>query len=185
MPVIKPPSRPTLDLNGPDGNAYVLLGYAKSAGRNLGWSSEESSKVLEDMKSSNYEHLVKVFLNHFNDHFNVVLTKDLAHLKKVFAKPNVSETSVGLPVLDLTGPDGNAFALLGYAKSAGKKLGWSSEESRKILDDMKSSNYEDLVKTFLTHFSDQFDVVLTSDLAHLKKDFSEPKVTGKKKGMKP
>lgn len=55
-----------LDLTGPDGNAYYLLGYAKSLGEQIGLSEEEISKVLNDMRSSDYEHLIKVFDDQFN-----------------------------------------------------------------------------------------------------------------------
>ena len=51
--------------------------------------------------------------------------------------------------IDLTGPQGNAFALLGYADQLAKKLGRDSE---KIRTEMRSGNYEHLVSTFEKHF---------------------------------
>lgn len=48
-------------------------------------------------------------------------------------------------VLDLTGPDGNAFALMGYAQNFCKQLGW---DAKPILEAMKSGDYENLVQVF-------------------------------------
>jgi|TARA_B100000282_G_C31284684_1_gene288235 hypothetical protein len=54
-------------------------------------------------------------------------------------------------VIDLTGPDGNAFALMAYAKRFGKQLelDWKS-----IIEEMKSGDYENLIKVFDKHFGD-------------------------------
>ena len=52
-------------------------------------------------------------------------------------------------VIDLTGPDGNAFALMGYASNFAKQLGLNKEE---IINDMMSSDYEHLLQVFDKHF---------------------------------
>jgi 3-deoxy-D-arabino-heptulosonate 7-phosphate (DAHP) synthase len=57
-------------------------------------------------------------------------------------------------VIDLTGPDGNAFSLLAMARSIGKKLGMSYTEIENIIDDMMESDYENLIKVFDKHFGD-------------------------------
>ena len=54
-------------------------------------------------------------------------------------------------VIDLTGPDGNAFALMAYAKRLATQLGMNYHV---IIDEMKQGDYEHLVKTFDFHFSD-------------------------------
>ena len=54
-------------------------------------------------------------------------------------------------VLDLTGPDGNAFVLLAKAKSFAEQLGLNSKE---VTDEMKSGNYENLVQVFDSYFGD-------------------------------
>ena len=54
-----------IDLTGPQGNAYFLLGTAMKLARELGLPSEE---ILEDMKSADYEHLVEVFDKHFGEY---------------------------------------------------------------------------------------------------------------------
>ena len=54
-------------------------------------------------------------------------------------------------VIDLTGPDGNAFALMAYAKRLAGQLGMNYHV---IIDEMKQGDYEHLVKTFDFHFGD-------------------------------
>lgn len=61
----KMPYRPIeIDLTGPDGNAFVLLGYAKRLSRELGY---DSSVVLTEMTEGDYEHLLEVFDRYFGD----------------------------------------------------------------------------------------------------------------------
>jgi hypothetical protein len=55
-------------------------------------------------------------------------------------------------VIDLTGPQGNAFFLLGAANDFAKQLGWTKEERDKLQEDMKSSDYENLIRVFDKHF---------------------------------
>ena len=57
-------------------------------------------------------------------------------------------------VIDLTGPQGNAFCVLGYAQNFAKQLGYSPEAISELLDEMRSSDYEHLIKTFDDHFGD-------------------------------
>ena len=51
-----------IDLTGPDGNAYALMGYANRFAKQLGVDSEP---IIEDMTSGDYEHLLEVFEKHF------------------------------------------------------------------------------------------------------------------------
>ena len=54
-------------------------------------------------------------------------------------------------VIDLTGPDGNAFVLMGYAKSFAKQMG---VDSKTIINEMMSGDYENLLEVFDKHFGD-------------------------------
>ena len=54
-------------------------------------------------------------------------------------------------IIDLTGPDGNAFALLGSAK---RLANWLGLDSGKILSEMRSGDYENLIKVFDKYFGD-------------------------------
>ena len=51
--------------------------------------------------------------------------------------------------IDLTGPQGNAFYLLGTAKNLAKQL---DLDSNKILNEMKSGDYENLIQVFDKNF---------------------------------
>ena len=52
-------------------------------------------------------------------------------------------------VIDLTGPDGNAYALMAYAERFARQLGLNSE---KIIEDMMASDYENLLQVFDSNF---------------------------------
>ena len=54
-------------------------------------------------------------------------------------------------VIDLTGPDGNAFALLAYAKRFARQF---DLDFSKIKDEMTSGDYENLVQVFDEYFGD-------------------------------
>ena len=58
-------------------------------------------------------------------------------------------------VVDLTGPQGNAFYLLGLASKLCKQL---QIEDDIILDDMKSGDYEHLITTFDNYFGELIDL---------------------------
>ncbi len=53
--------------------------------------------------------------------------------------------------IDLTGPDGNAFVLMGIAKNLAKQLGLDSEM---ITKEMMLGDYEDLLQTMEDYFGD-------------------------------
>tara|TARA_Y100000310_G_C20476642_1_gene712739 strand:- start:687 stop:911 length:225 start_codon:yes stop_codon:yes gene_type:complete len=61
-------------------------------------------------------------------------------------------------IIDLTGPHGNAFYLLGTASNLMKQLKYTSEEIKEILDGMKSSDYENLIEIFDNHFGSIIDL---------------------------
>jgi len=52
-------------------------------------------------------------------------------------------------IIDLTGPDGNAFALLGFAKNFANQL---KLDFSKISDEMTSGDYENLIEVFDKYF---------------------------------
>ena len=51
-----------IDLTGPEGNSFYLLGFATKLGKSLGMNSES---IVSEMKSGDYENLVQVFDNNF------------------------------------------------------------------------------------------------------------------------
>ncbi len=61
-------------------------------------------------------------------------------------KKKVSKSTIEI---DLTGPNGNAFYLIGTARKLSKQLGLDTDA---IQTEMMSGNYEHLVATFDKHF---------------------------------
>ena len=65
-----------INISGPDGNAFVLLGTASSFAKQLGWDKAPIDKMLGKMKSGDYENLLKVFDGHFGDIVDLVRYQD-------------------------------------------------------------------------------------------------------------
>lgn len=57
-----PKTEIVIDLTGPEGNAFVLFGYAKRFCADLGI---DYNKVKEEMTSGDYENLLQVFDKNF------------------------------------------------------------------------------------------------------------------------
>tara|TARA_R110002020_G_scaffold42164_10_gene123874 strand:+ start:60 stop:278 length:219 start_codon:yes stop_codon:yes gene_type:complete len=54
----------TIDLTGTQGNAFYLIGTAMKLCKEL---QIDDTLILNDMRSSDYEHLVNTFDTHFGD----------------------------------------------------------------------------------------------------------------------
>lgn len=54
--------------------------------------------------------------------------------------------------VDLSGPGGNAFALMKMAEDLGHKIGYSRQKITAIRKVMMMGNYEGLLKVFDEHF---------------------------------
>lgn len=54
-----------IDLSGEQGNAYYLLGIASNLSKQLGLNSK---KIIEEMKSDDYENLIQVFDSYFGEY---------------------------------------------------------------------------------------------------------------------
>lgn len=57
-----------IDLTGPQGNAFYLIGVVKKTFRQSG-APELGDKIIEEMTSGDYEHLVETFDKYLGDHF--------------------------------------------------------------------------------------------------------------------
>ena len=57
-------------------------------------------------------------------------------------------------IIDLTGPDGNAFALMGYANRFAKQLGYTPQQRGDLTTEMMGSDYENLLEVFDRNFGD-------------------------------
>ena len=58
-------STPVIDLTGPQGNAFFLLGQAGQYARDLGLDGDQ---IITEMKLGDYENLVAVFDRYFGDY---------------------------------------------------------------------------------------------------------------------
>ena len=65
------------------------------------------------------------------------------------------------PVINLDGPDGNAFALMAYAKRFAKDMGYVSDEA--ILNLMMDGDYTNLVRTFDKYFGEYVILETTNE----------------------
>jgi hypothetical protein len=63
----KPCGSVEIDLNGPDGNAFMLMGYAEKFGKQIGLDKEQIEAIISDMTSSDYENLIQVFDDNFGE----------------------------------------------------------------------------------------------------------------------
>jgi hypothetical protein len=63
----------------------------------------------------------------------------------------IREKQEGPIVIDITGPEGNAFCLMGYAKKLSRQL---DLDGNKVVEEMKSGDYENLIKVFDSYFGD-------------------------------
>jgi hypothetical protein len=61
----QPKKEIVIDLTGPDGNAFVLLGTAKNLAKQLG---KDGSAITAEMMLGDYEHLLSVFDREFGDY---------------------------------------------------------------------------------------------------------------------
>lgn len=53
-----------IDLSGPKGNAFYLLGVAKRLCKQVG---EDSEPIISETQSGDYSHLLEVFKREFGD----------------------------------------------------------------------------------------------------------------------
>ena len=55
--------------------------------------------------------------------------------------------------IDLTGPDGNAYALMAYAKRFATQLGWK-DKGKALINEMMEDDYEHLLEVFDNAFGE-------------------------------
>jgi hypothetical protein len=65
---LKLPRRHIIDLTGPEGNAFVLLGIAKKYADAL---SLDWTPISAEMRSGDYEHLITTFDKYFGAHVDL------------------------------------------------------------------------------------------------------------------
>lgn len=63
-----------IDLSGPEGNAFHLLGYGRSLAKQLG---KDWEPIETKMMSGDYEHLLEVFNDNFGDYVDLIRDKGI------------------------------------------------------------------------------------------------------------
>lgn len=63
--------KPRINLDGPDGNAFVLIGKADSLGEQLGFSKEKIAEIRSEMMAGDYNALLKVFDREFGQYVDL------------------------------------------------------------------------------------------------------------------
>jgi hypothetical protein len=64
--IVEKVARPlVIDLTGPQGNAFYLMGFANKNARQFGLDGDT---IINEMKSGNYENLVQVFDKYFGEY---------------------------------------------------------------------------------------------------------------------
>ena len=53
-----------MNLEGLDGNAFVLMGHFQRNARRQGWTNEQIKEVLDEAKSGDYNHLLATLMEH-------------------------------------------------------------------------------------------------------------------------
>lgn len=62
----------TIDVSGPQGNAFALLGMARSIAAQLGWTKEAIEALLERMQADDYDELVAVMDEELGEHIKFI-----------------------------------------------------------------------------------------------------------------
>ena len=62
----------TIDLQGPQGNAYALLGIAKSLSKQLCFPMDKSEGIIVDMMNGSYDDLLTVFEHNFGEYVQLI-----------------------------------------------------------------------------------------------------------------
>ena len=63
------------------------------------------------------------------------------------------QEKTGPIIIDLTGPDGNAYALMALAKRFATQLGWV-DKGEALINEMMSGDYEHLLEVFDNAFGE-------------------------------
>jgi hypothetical protein len=56
-----------IDLKGPDGNAFALIGLAQKLAKQLHYQPDERGELTTEMMGGDYDNLLEVFDKHFGE----------------------------------------------------------------------------------------------------------------------
>ncbi len=58
--------KPKVKLLGYSGNSFAILGQVSRSAKKAGWSQERLNKFQEEAVSGDYDHLLRVVMEHFD-----------------------------------------------------------------------------------------------------------------------
>jgi len=61
----------TIELDGPTGNAFYILGVAQDLGRQL-FDEQKVEEIMNEMKSGDYDNLMEVFESYFGQYVLII-----------------------------------------------------------------------------------------------------------------
>lgn len=80
MRLVEKVRRETIDLDGPNGNIFYLMGTAKAMCRSIRLSEDFSDKIIDEMMESDYVNALRVFDKYFSDFITLETSnKDLLY----------------------------------------------------------------------------------------------------------
>jgi len=75
----------------------------------------------------------------------------------------IKETTLPRPQVDLAGPDGNIFVLLGMVKGWSTALGWTPEQQKEFSALCKTQDYDFAVRCIMQAFEEYVDFLVPED----------------------
>ena len=64
-----PTGKPVIDLSGPQGNVFYLMGFVTRHAEDLNLNKDE---IINDMTSSDYAHALEVFKKHCGEYVKLI-----------------------------------------------------------------------------------------------------------------
>jgi len=99
-------TRLQIDLTGPEGNVFCLIGTGLRLGKQLGWNKAKLQEFSEGMMSQDYTHAVELFDHHFGPYCDLIMADPKQH------KELVSQHTVDTIAKALI-PDDEDFSTIG------------------------------------------------------------------------
>jgi len=76
-------------------------------------------------------------------------------MEEIVEDNGIEEGDRDKPLLQLSGEDGNAFAILGRARRAARQAGWIQEKIDNVLEEAAAGDYNHLIQVMMKYFDVQ------------------------------
>lgn len=75
----------------------------------------------------------------------------------------IRHKEVRRPQIDLSGPQGNVFCLIGQGLRWGKQLGWDKKQLAEFKKGMMAGDYDDAIQFFDSKFGSMCDLIMPEE----------------------